>query len=140
LQGSLKKNLVMKAYDLMKNDFNLPPVKFHLHKKIPSGAGLGGGSSDAAFTLKMLNDFFKLHLDAAKLKEYAAKIGADCPFFIENKPVLAKGIGDQLTPLNINLSGFQIVILKPDVSVSTPGAYKNVQPELPDFDLNKLSM
>lgn len=134
-----KKNLVIKAYQLFKNDFDLPPVQFHLHKVIPTGAGLGGGSSDAAFTLKMLNDFFRIGLPVEQLRVYAAKLGADCSFFIENKPAFATGIGDQLSPVNIDLSGYRIVILKPDVSVSTADAYKNILPSEPEFHLEYLA-
>ncbi len=128
-------NLVIKAYQLLKKDYDLPPVQFHLHKVIPSGAGLGGGSSDAAFTLKMLNRYFELQLSADKLREYAAKLGADCPFFIENKPAFATGTGNQLIPIGLDLSDFRIVVLKPGVSVSTVQAYKNVVPSNPDFNL-----
>ncbi|MCA1760482.1 MAG: 4-(cytidine 5'-diphospho)-2-C-methyl-D-erythritol kinase, partial [Bacteroidales bacterium] len=139
VDGPSENNLVLKAYYLLKNDLNLPPVQFHLHKVIPTGAGLGGGSSDAAFTLKMLNDFFQLRLKTEQLKNYAAKLGADCPFFIENKPAFATGIGDQLTPVNIDLSGYRIVILKPDVSVSTVAAYQNITPSEPEFNLQNLA-
>jgi 4-diphosphocytidyl-2-C-methyl-D-erythritol kinase len=117
----------------------LPPVQFHLHKVIPTGAGLGGGSSDAAFTLKMLNDFFQLKLNTEQLKTYAAILGADCSFFIENKPAFATGIGDQLSPVKIDLSGYRIVILKPNVSVSTAIAYQNITPSEPEFKLQKLA-
>lgn len=138
MEGPPNENLVMKAYQILKEDFGLPPVQFHLHKNIPVGAGLGGGSSDAAFTLKMLNAFFKLHISSENLKKYAAKLGADCPFFIENKPAYAEGIGDQLSLVNIDLSQFQMVVLKPQVSVSTAVAYKNVIPSVPGFKLKNL--
>jgi 4-diphosphocytidyl-2-C-methyl-D-erythritol kinase len=139
VDGPPGNNLVLKAYQLLKNDFDLPPVQFHLHKVIPTGAGLGGGSSDAAFTLKMLNDFFNLKLNTEQLKTFAAHLGADCPFFIENKPAFATGIGDQLSPVEIDLSGYRIVILKPDVSVSTANAYQNINSSEPDFNLQKLA-
>jgi 4-diphosphocytidyl-2-C-methyl-D-erythritol kinase len=139
VDGPSEQNLVLKAYHLFKNEFDLPPVQFHLHKKIPAGAGLGGGSSDAAFTLKMLNDFFQLRLNSEQLKNYAAKLGADCPFFIENKPAFATGIGDQLSPVKIDLSDYRIVILKPDVSVSTADAYKNIIPAQPEINLQNLA-
>ncbi len=139
VDGPSEQNLVLKAYHLFKNEFNLPPVQFHLHKKIPAGAGLGGGSSDAVFTLKMLNDFFQLRLNSEQLKNYAAKLGADCSFFIENKPAFATGIGDQLSPVKINISDYHIVILKPDFSVSTADAYKNIIPSKPEFHLQNLA-
>ena len=138
IDGSPDENLILKAYRLINNDFNLPPVKFHLHKIIPFGAGLGGGSSDAAFTFKMLNEYFNLGINSEQLKKYAAQIGADCPFFIENKPTFATGIGDQLNNINLDLSGFEILIVKPRFSVSTPEAYKYVIPSKPLFNLKEI--
>jgi 4-diphosphocytidyl-2-C-methyl-D-erythritol kinase len=139
VDGSPDNNLVLKTYRLLKRDFDLPPVQFHLHKVIPMGAGLGGGSSDAAFTLKMLNDFYGLQLNSGQLKNYAVKIGADCTFFIDNKTSFATGIGDQLIPFQLNLSEYRIVLLKPEVSVNTVQAYKNALPAKPAFQLEKLS-
>lgn len=139
IDGKPESNLVFKAYELLQNDFDLPPVKLHLHKVIPFGAGLGGGSADAAFALKMLNDFFKLEIPSAKLESYASQIGADCPFFINNKPTFAYGIGDQFKPVNLNLSEFQIVIVKPNISVSTPEAYRNIIPTKADFSLTNIN-
>ena len=128
-------NLVYKAYSLLCGDFNLPPVKMHLHKVIPFGAGLGGGSADAAFALKMLNDYFALGLTTTQLEDYAARIGADCPFFIQNKPTFAHGIGDQFKSVNLDLAAYEIVIVKPPFSVSTPQAYRNIVPAKSDFNL-----
>ncbi len=139
IDSSPENNLVFKAYQLLKQDFNLPPVKLHLHKVVPFGAGLGGGSSDAAFTLKMLNSWFNLKLSNAHLEKYAAKIGADCPFFIENKPTFAHGIGDRFEPFEIDLSNYKIVIVKPNISVSTPEAYRNIIPAKPDFNLREIN-
>lgn len=138
IDASPENNLVYKAYSLLCNDFNLPAVKMHLHKVIPFGAGLGGGSADAAFALKMLNDTFQLKLSVGELEEYAARIGADCPFFIQNKPTFASGIGDKFKPVNLDLSAYEIVIIKPPFSVSTPQAYKNIVPLKPDFDLRQI--
>ena len=135
IDGNPDENLVLKAYYLLKEDFDLLPVKFHLHKIIPFGAGLGGGSADAAFTLKMLNESFKLGLATTQLENYAAKLGADCAFFIQNKPVFATGIGNKFQPINIDLSEYQIVIIKPDISISTEGAYQNIIPKEPTFQL-----
>lgn len=137
--GEKHENLILKAYRLLKDDFNLPPVRFHLHKVIPFGAGLGGGSSDAAFTLKMLNEYFSLNLNSTKLKKYAAQIGADCPFFIDNKPAFATGIGDQLNPVDIDLSEYKMLLVKPPFSVSTPEAYKNIIPSPATFNLDEIS-
>ncbi len=131
-------NLVLKAYHILKHDFNLPEIKFHLHKNIPLCAGLGGGSSDAAYTLKALNSFFNLGITSEKLQDYAAILGADCPFFIDNQPAFATETGNRLTPLNIDLNQYETVILKPPVSVSTAEAYKNISPKKPDFCLKDL--
>lgn len=139
VDGPPENNLVLKAYYLLKSDFDLPPVRFHLHKVIPSEAGLGGGSSDAAFTLKMLNDFFQLGINGKQLKSYAAKLGSDCPFFIDNKPVLATGTGVEFSSLRIDISDYKIVVVKSKVSVSTVLAYKNVIPSKPAFNLDEIS-
>lgn len=139
VDGPPEQNLVLKAYQLLVNDFDLPPVQFHLHKVIPTGAGLGGGSADAAFTLKMLNDFFQLGIKAEKLKNYASRLGADCPFFIDNKPAFATGIGNKLSPVKIELSDYRIVLLKPNFSVNTATAYKNIVPSKPEFQLADLA-
>jgi 4-diphosphocytidyl-2-C-methyl-D-erythritol kinase len=138
VDGPEDENLVLKAYRLLKFDFGLPPVQFHLHKSIPTGAGLGGGSSDAAFTLKMLNEYFDLGLSSDALKKFAVQIGADCSFFIDNKPSYATGVGNILTAVDLDLSGFKIVVLKPEVAVSTADAYRNVNPALPAFQLPDL--
>ncbi len=138
IDGKPENNLVYKAHQILQNDFKLPPVIFHLHKAIPFGAGLGGGSSDAAFTLKMLNEYFNLKIPSAKIKFYAAQIGADCPFFIENKPTFASGIGDRFQAINLDLSEFEILIVKPNISVSTPDAYRDVIPAKPKFNLRDI--
>lgn len=124
-----KGNLCLDAYQLLKEDYDIPAVQIHLHKIIPIGAGLGGGSSDAAFTLIGLNKIFNLKLSNTQLKIYALQLGADCPFFIENKPMLAQGIGEELTAIELNLSEFYIVVVKPDVHVSTAMAYAGVVPQ-----------
>lgn len=139
LDNNAGENLVLRAWSAMEKDFDLPPVHFHLHKVIPFGAGLGGGSSDAAFTLKMVNEFFGLQLNAEELKKYARQIGADCSFFIENRPAFASGTGTYLNPIEIDLSQYQIVLLKPNLSVSTPDAYKHVQPAPASFNLKRLA-
>ena len=136
--GDINHNLVLKAFRLLEADFSLPPVKFHLHKIIPFGAGLGGGSSDAAFALKLLNEYFQLQLSSERLTGYARKIGADCPFFIENRPVFATGIGDQFQPVHLNLDDFKILVVKPPFEVSTPEAYKNIIPAKPSFYLKEI--
>lgn len=137
IEGPPSENLILKAYNLIKKDYNLPPVKFHLHKAIPFGAGLGGGSSDAAFTLKMLNEYFNLGLTMEVLEKYAVQIGADCPVFIQNKPTFASGIGNEFKDVDLSLSSFKIAILKPKISVGTPEAYRNVTPGKPKISLDE---
>ena len=123
-----EKNLVMKAYRLLQERYNLPAVAMHLYKHIPDGAGLGGGSSDAAHTLIMLNKMFDLGLADDKLAALAATLGADCAFFIYNRPMLATGIGDVLTPIDVNLQGRILLLVKPPVGVDTRTAYSRVTP------------
>ncbi len=122
-------NLVMKAYELLRNDYHLPPLYIHLHKTIPMGAGLGGGSSDAAFAIKLLNDQFKLGLSQAQMQAYASKIGSDCAFFILDQPAIATGRGEQLKPITLNLSGYYIAIIKPLADISTTWAYASIIPK-----------
>ena len=129
IEGESDNNLIMKAYRLLKEEFDLPAINIHLHKAIPMGAGLGGGSADAAFMLKMLNEEFKLGLSAQELEERAAKLGADCAFFIENKQILGKGIGNIFEPTTVNLAGYHIVLIKPEVHVSTAEAYGGCKPQ-----------
>ncbi len=133
------KNLVMKAYNAICNITKLPPVDIFLRKIIPDGAGLGGGSSDAAFTLKLLNNLFELNLSLSQLEDIASTIGADCPFFIRNTPMLATGIGTTLSPIEIpHMKGLHIVIVKPNVYVSTAEAYAGVTPHIPSNSLNNI--
>ncbi len=128
IDGPTDANLCVKAFRLMQMRYGLPEVKIHLHKVIPIGAGLGGGSSDAAFTLKLLNRIFSLKICNNDLREVAEELGSDCSFFIENRPCLAKGKGALLTPVHPDLNGFHVLIVKPDVSVSTAWAYSHVKP------------
>lgn len=133
-----EKNLVMKAYHLLREDHELPSVKVHLHKMIPYGAGLGGGSADAAFMLVGLNDLFSLGLDEEQLMAYAGRLGSDCPFFVRNKPVFASGKGDVMTPVDLSLKGYRMILVKPDRGVSTPEAYRGITPRAVSFDLRNL--
>lgn len=131
LEGDLENNLVVKAYRLLEADFQLPPIDIHLHKNIPSGAGLGGGSADAAFMLRLLNEQFKLNLSNTQLENYASRLGADCAFFIQNKPIYAEGIGNLFSPLSLSLTGYQYVIVKPNIFVSTRSAFSQITPRKP---------
>jgi 4-diphosphocytidyl-2-C-methyl-D-erythritol kinase len=126
-----EKNLVIKAFRLLQQEFELKPVNIYLRKNIPFGAGLGGGSSDAAFMLKALNQLLDLDLSDHKLEKLAVRLGADCPVFIKNKPVFANGIGDVFTPIALTLKGYYIVLVKPDILVPTPDAYASVVPKQP---------
>jgi len=131
-------NLVIKAYNLLKKDFDLPFVKIHLHKVIPFGAGLGGGSADATFMLKMLNDLFSLKLTDDNLKHYTKKIGADCTFFLSNKSCFATEKGDVLEPINFDFSKFQIVLIKPNINLNTAKMYSYITPNESVTDLRLL--
>lgn len=127
-----EKNLVMKAYRAMAEAVSLPPVDIYLRKIIPDGAGLGGGSADAAFMLRGLNELFTLGFSDDRLAQIASSIGADCPFFIYNRPMLATGTGTALSPIDINLDGLTAVIVKPAEGVTTATAYSRVTPSIPD--------
>jgi len=133
IPGDSSQNLCVKAYELLKTDFpELPPVRLHLHKIIPAGAGLGGGSADAAFTLRLLNEQFKLKLTEVQLISYALRLGSDCPFFIKNSPCFASGRGEQLEPLTIDLSGYTLVIVNPGIHVPTAAAFAGIRPAIPE--------
>lgn len=138
IAGTPEENLVVKAYQLLDKEFNLPPVEIHLYKHIPSGAGLGGGSSDAAFMLKLLNEHFQLNLSVSQLEAYAATLGADCAFFIRNKPTFAEGIGNIFSPIELSLSGYGIMIVKPDIFVSTREAFSNIHPKRPEHPIKEV--
>ncbi|MFM6954840.1 MAG: 4-(cytidine 5'-diphospho)-2-C-methyl-D-erythritol kinase [Sphingobacteriaceae bacterium] len=135
IPGDVDSNLCLKAYRLLAVDFSLPPVHIHLHKHIPIGAGLGGGSADAAFFLHLMNDKFALGLSVEQLETYAVALGADCPFFIQNKPAFASGIGNQLRPISVDLSTYFLVLITPNVHISTAEAYRGVKPAMPTFSL-----
>lgn len=130
IPGEKEDNLCLLAYQLLKSDFDLEPVKIHLHKIIPTGAGLGGGSSNAALTLRLLNTIFNLGLNVDQLKKYASQLGSDCAFFIEDKPMIGSGRGEVLKEAKLKWAGKFVVIVKPEVHVSTAGAYTGVKPAL----------
>ena len=125
--GDPNDNLCMRAYNLLNANFNFPPVEIHLLKKIPVGAGLGGGSSDASFTLKTLDKMFNLNLSNAQLADFASELGSDCPFFIYNQPMLGTGRGEVLTPISLPaLVSYEIRTIFPDIFVSTADAYRGI--------------
>ena len=133
----IEKNLCYKAYKMLKDDFDLPPVKFVLYKHIPFGSGLGAGSADAAFTIKMLNEMFSLKLSVEQMVAYASRLGADCAFFIHNRPMLAEGTGNILHETDLNLSGKTLVLVLPPISVNTAKAYAGCHPAEPQFHLEE---
>jgi 4-diphosphocytidyl-2-C-methyl-D-erythritol kinase len=131
IDGAPDNDLVMRAWGLLQQHHTLPPVHIHLHKVIPCGAGLGGGSSDAAFLIRLANEQFQLSLSLSTMQHYAATLGMDCPFFINSHPALATQRGDQLTEIDFELSGNTIVIVKPDCHISTRQAYATIAPTAP---------
>lgn len=133
-----EKNLVVKAWRRLNDAMPIPSVDIYLHKIIPDGAGLGGGSSDAAFTLRGLNEMFGLGLTDGELAAMARDLGADCPFFIYDRPTMASGIGDEFSPHPLSLRGVAIGLVKPRESVSTAEAYSGVVPTLPEWDLHSV--
>lgn len=139
IPGMFEDNLVCKAYYLLKKDFpQIPFPSIHLHKNIPMGAGLGGGSADAAFALNLMNSLFELHLDDFFLEEYAAQLGSDCAFFIENTPKIARGRGEVLEPIDVDLKGCYLVLINPGIHIGTKEAYAGVTPSLPKVKLEEL--
>jgi len=127
--GNPSDNLCMKALSLLKTDYpQLPGLNMHLHKAIPAAAGLGGGSSDAAFTLQMLAVTFNLGIPAKKMAEYALELGSDCPFFLVNRPCLATGRGEVLEPIDLSLSGYKIVLINPGILINTKEAFMQLGP------------
>lgn len=135
ISGDVNDNLCVRAYRLLAKDFDLPPVAIHLHKIIPTGAGLGGGSSDAAHTLRLLNDLFILGLSREKMVLYAAQLGSDCAFFIYDTPMLGTGRGELLEPVHVSLSGKFLVVVMPPIHISTAVAFAGVVPAKPEMSL-----
>jgi len=132
LNGDEQQNLVVKAYMLLKQDFpTLPRIHTHLWKGIPAQAGMGGGSSDGAYMIRLLNEEFNLCLTTSQMTDYAAQLGADCPFFIHSKPCYAEGIGERLEPIDISLKGWYIAIVRPNIPVSTKEAFSQIKPHHP---------
>jgi len=137
IPGRAEENLCLKAYDLLKSDFDIEPVKIHLHKIIPIGAGLGGGSSDAAYTLRLLSNIFDLSLTPDQFRKYAAQLGSDCSFFTQDKPQIGSGKGEILHDLDITLKDFWLILVKPPIHISTQQAYSCVIPKSPVASLQE---
>jgi 4-diphosphocytidyl-2-C-methyl-D-erythritol kinase len=138
IPGNQEDNLCLKAFQMLKNDYQIKPVSIHLHKAIPMGAGLGGGSSDGAFMLKALNSLYSLNLTQVELNSYAVRLGSDCVFFLQEKPQFATGTGTQLTPLPLSLKDQYICIIHPGIHVSTAEAYAGVTPQKPAVPLTTI--
>lgn len=139
VDGNSTDNICFKAYELLKADFpTLPAIEMHLHKAIPMGAGLGGGSADGAFTLKLLNDQFHLDLNQQQLINYALQLGSDCPFFIVNQPCFATSRGEKMTPIDLDLSAYTFVIVNPGIHVNTGWAFKQITPSVPSKSIQQI--
>lgn len=139
ISGNQEDNLCIKAYHLLRKDFpQVSKVKMHLHKAIPMGAGMGGGSADGAFTLMLLNNLFSLHLSVNELLGYALQLGSDCPFFILNQPCFATGRGEIMEPVEINLSAYRILVVNPAIHINTAAAFARISPGENNADLKTL--
>ncbi|MDR1338808.1 MAG: 4-(cytidine 5'-diphospho)-2-C-methyl-D-erythritol kinase, partial [Prevotellaceae bacterium] len=138
IDSATEDNLCVKAYRILEKNFGLPPVSMHLHKIIPFGAGLGGGSSDASFTLVLLNRIFGLGISCEHLKAYSATAGSDCAFFVDCVPSLASGRGELLEPVEMDIAGLYLLLVKPDIHVSTGEAYGNIIPCRPDQSISEI--
>lgn len=138
ISGDSERNLCVKAYYLLDKEFDLPPITIYLHKLVPMGAGFGGGSSNGAFTLTLLNQLFELGLADDQLVGYAEQLGSDCAFFIHNKPAFGTGKGNVLTDIQVDLSGKYLVLVKPDIFISTAEAYAGVKPVTLTHSLSEL--
>ncbi|MBL4653154.1 MAG: 4-(cytidine 5'-diphospho)-2-C-methyl-D-erythritol kinase [Flavobacteriales bacterium] len=137
IPGNSDSNLCVKAFRLIQQDYEIGNVKLHLHKVIPMGAGLGGGSADGAFCINLLNDLFELNISLENRLKHATQLGSDCAFFIENKPVIATGRGDVLTSTTLDLSGKWIALVNPSIHIGTIDAYREVAIRKPKSDLKK---
>jgi len=138
IPGNADSNLCIKVYQSLEEWFNLPSIDMHLLKTLPIGAGLGGGSADTAFTLKALKDYFQLRLSDVEAKDLLAKIGSDCPFFWENKPMFVYGRGEKMRPIDLDLSKYFVLIVNPNIHISTKEAYSGVKPSAPAIDLEMM--
>jgi 4-diphosphocytidyl-2-C-methyl-D-erythritol kinase len=136
--GDSVSNLVVKAYELIQQKYKIPNCAIHLHKAIPMGAGLGGGSADAAVTILLLNQLYELSLSKAELIDLSTQLGSDCAFFIHNTPCIASSKGEVLHPFSLSLKGYTILIIHPGIHISTQQAYAGVTPRPMDFDIQEL--
>ena len=135
IEGNSTDNICLKAYNLLKEEYTIPELNIHLHKSIPIGAGLGGGSADGAYMIKYLNAYFNLNIPIEKQEKFAAQLGSDCAFFIKNKPVFAYGRGELFKEIELNLNNYSILMIKPNIHISTAEAYSNIKPKLPEISV-----
>lgn len=140
IEGDEQRNLVVRAYNMLAERYPLPRIHAHLHKSIPTQAGMGGGSSDCAYMIRLLNESFKLGMSQEEMISHAALLGADCPFFILGRPAYAEGIGEQLHPIDLDLGGWHIVVVRPDIPVPTKDAFSLVTPQQPDANCRDIVM
>ena len=141
VEGDEQRNLVVRAYHLLKEDYpQMPRVHAHLHKAIPTQAGMGGGSSDCAAMLRLLNELFSLRIGDEQLEAYATRLGADCPFFVRGRAAYAEGIGERLQPIGLSLSGWHLAVVRPPVAVSTKEAFSLVVPRRPRLNCRDIVM
>lgn len=133
-----KPNLCEQVYSVMNEKYYLPSIKMHLHKTVPIGAGLGGGSADAAFAAKMLNDLFELQLSFAELEAIVSTVGSDCPFFIQNKPAFVTGRGEKLAPIKLDLTGLWMILVNPNIHIGTAEAYAGIKPRESELSLKNI--
>ena len=141
IEGDEQKNLVVRAYQLLKQDFpTLPRIHVHLYKGIPTQAGMGGGSSDCSYMITLLDEMFRLGLTEQQMIDYAARLGADCAFFIVNKPCYAEGIGERLQPISLSLKGWYLAVVRPDIPVPTKEAFSLITPQHPGMTCRDIVM
>ena len=141
IEGDEQRNLVVRAYQLLKADFpDMPRVHAHLWKGIPTQAGMGGGSSDCGYMIRLLNETFDMGLSSEQMQQYAARLGADCAFFIESSACYAEGIGERLQPIDLDLSGWHIGVVRPDIPVPTKEAFSRIHPHYPALNCREAVM
>ena len=138
IDGNHNDNIIYKACELIGSNYNLPSLDIHLHKTIPFGAGLGGGSADGAFTIKGINELCNLNMSINNMEKLAAELGSDCPFFIKNRPAITKGRGEIIKPYDIDLKQYRFVIVVPPMPINTKKAYSLITPNTPKLNLFEL--
>ncbi len=138
IAGRQEENLVLKACRLLEKDYHpVKPLEIHLHKNIPMGAGLGGGSSDAAAIIQLINRYFNLEISSDILAAYALEIGSDCPFFMQSFPCFATGRGEILEPLNVDISNYSLLLVHPEIRINTAWAFSKISPSVPKYNLKQ---